>query len=245
MLEAAGRSRATRSAAARSLLDAPVPVERIPGFAEGLVSVQDAAAQHAARLLDLQHGQRVLDACAAPGGKTAHMLERADVELTALDHDAARLERVQSNLARLGLEARLIVRRRAPTRPRGGTVSRSSAYSPTCRARRRASCAAIPTSSGCAARRTSTQFAQRQREILDALWQLLARDGKLLYATCSVFHEENQVQIERFLERHRDARRLILPGPQTNRTTARGPDASGRQHDGFFYALLREGCTLP
>ena len=83
-------------------------------------------------------------------------------------------------------------------------------------------------------------FAQRQRDILDALWQLLATGGKLLYATCSVFHEENQAQIERFLERHRDARRLTLPGPHTNAQQLAGQILPDEQHDGFFYALLQK-----
>ena len=90
------------------LLERPRPVAAIPGFAEGLASVQDAAAQRAATLLDLGPGLRVLDACAAPGGKAAHMLELADVDLTALDNDAQRLERVRANLARLGLEAQMM-----------------------------------------------------------------------------------------------------------------------------------------
>ena len=159
------------------MLERPVPVERIPGFAEGLVSVQDAAAQYAARAPRCRSpASRVLDACAAPGGKTAHMLERADVELTALDNDAARLERVQSNLTRLGLEARARLRRRRATRQRGGTAGRIDAYSPTCRARRRASCAAIPTSSGCARPEDIAALrASASATILDALWQLLAQ----------------------------------------------------------------------
>ena len=87
------------------LLERPVPVTRIPGFAEGLLSVQDAGAQYAARLLDLADGQRVLDACAAPGGKAAHILEQADVSLLALDSDPLRAARVTDNLTRLGLAA--------------------------------------------------------------------------------------------------------------------------------------------
>jgi 16S rRNA (cytosine967-C5)-methyltransferase len=233
------------SMAARALggsavvLERPVGVDRIPGFHEGEVSVQDAAAQQAAVLLDAQPGERVLDACAAPGGKTAHILERADVDLAALDNDPQRLERVQSNLSRLGFEARLVCGDAAHPAPwwDGTPYARILADVP---------CSA----SGVVRRHPDikwlrrpddiARFAERQREILDALWQLLATDGKLLYATCSLFREENNDQIEEFLERHRDARRLILPGPHTNAQQLAGQILPDETHDGFFYALLQK-----
>ena len=222
------------------VLERPMPVERIPGFAEGEVSVQDAAAQYAALAARSGAGSRVLDACAAPGGKTAHILELADVDLVAVDTDPARLERVRSNLARLKLTARIACGDAADPRAwwdgkpvrahtRGRAVLGLGRRAPPSRHQVAAHGPA-----------TSRAFAQRQRDILDALWQLLASGGKLLYATCSVFHEENQEQIERFLERHHDARRLTLPGPHTNAQQLAGQILPDEQHDGFFYALLQK-----
>ena len=194
------------------LLERPMAVERIPGFTEGEVSVQDAAAQYAAPRSIRLAGARCLRRA---GGKPLTYSSTADVDLVALDNDPARLERVQSNLERLQLNARLVAATRLHPPP-GGTDALLTAYSRTCRAPRPASCAAIPTSSGCADRATSRASRSASATSCDALWQLLASGGKLLYATCSVFHEENQAQIARFLERHRDARRLTLPGPHTN-----------------------------
>lgn len=221
------------------MFERPVPVERIPGFRAGEVSVQDAAAQYAARLLDAQPGERVLDACAAPGGKTAHILERADVDLVALDNDAARLELVQSNLSRLHLSAKLVC---------GDAANPAAWWDDTPYARILAD---VPCSASGVVRRHPDikwlrraedirSFADRQQAILDALWPLLATDGKLLYATCSVFREENHEQIEHFLTRHRDARRLTLPGPHTNAQQLAGQILPDEQHDGFFYALLQK-----
>jgi 16S rRNA (cytosine967-C5)-methyltransferase len=217
----------------------PVPVERIPGFSEGCVSVQDAAAQYAAVLLDAKPGQRILDACAAPGGKTAHMLERAELDLTAVDNDEARLERVASNLSRLSLTAKLVC----------GDAAQPDAWwdgTPY-----EAILADVPCSASGVVRRHPdvkwlrrpsdiARFAERQRELLESLWRLLARDGKLLYATCSVFREENHEQIRWFLERHRDARRLTLPAPHTNAQQLAGQILPDERHDGFFYALLQK-----
>jgi 16S rRNA (cytosine967-C5)-methyltransferase len=221
------------------MLQHAVPVSRIPGFLEGDVSVQDAAAQAAASYLDLQPGLRVLDACAAPGGKTAHVLECADVELLALDTDATRLERVQANLTRLCLRAHLI---------RGDAADPHAWWDSKPYARILAD---VPCSASGVVRRHPDikwlrrpddipRFAERQRAILDALWQLLISDGKLLYVTCSVFFEENNDQIERFLERHHDARRLSLPGPHTDVQRLAGQILPDETHDGFFYALLQK-----
>ncbi|MEO7729288.1 MAG: 16S rRNA (cytosine(967)-C(5))-methyltransferase RsmB [Burkholderiales bacterium] len=226
----------------------PVGVERIPGFADGLVSVQDAAAQQAAPLLDAQNGMRVLDACAAPGGKTTHLLEIADVAITALDRDAARLERVRQNLERLGGDAKLLaadandvgswwdgksfdrILADAPCSA-SGVVRRH----PDIKWLRRAS--DIP------------QFAAEQKTMLDALWRLLASGGKLLYTTCSIFQEENALQVADFLTRHADAKLLPLCGVNALEGTPDGqllPDIKDGQllpnseHDGFFYALLQK-----
>jgi len=221
------------------LLERPRPVAGISGFADGLVSVQDAAAQRAAPLLDLGPGLRVLDACAAPGGKAAHMLELADVDLTALDSDAARLERVRANFARLGLAARVVC---------GDACDPGNWWDgrPFDRI-----LADVPCSASGVVRRHPdikwlrrpadiAQFALVQRRMLDALWQLLASGGKLLYATCSVFHEENHLQVAEFLKRQRDAQRLTLPGADTNQQQPMGQMLPDERHDGFFYALLQK-----
>ena len=225
--------------AAAVILDKALPAERIPGFVEGLVSVQDPAAQLAAPLLDLEDGMRVLDACAAPGGKAAHALELADVQLTALDHDAARLERVHANLARLGLAARVVCGDACePARWWDGTPYQRILLDAPCSA------------SGIARRRPDikwlrratdiARFAHTQGAMLDALWQLLASGGKLLYATCSVFHEENRDQVARFLDRHRDAVRVILPAVDNDTELPAGQLLPDERHDGFFYALLQK-----
>jgi 16S rRNA (cytosine967-C5)-methyltransferase len=230
---------ATLVGATAVTLEAPLPAARIPGLAEGLVSVQDAAAQLAAPLLDLADGQRVLDACAAPGGKTTHILEQADVVVTALDDDEGRLARVRANLARLGLSAQVVCGDAAEPAAwwDGEAYDRILADVPC-------------TASGIARRHPDIkwlrrpndieQFARAQRRILDALWQLLRRDGKLLYATCSVFQEENHLQVERFLQGHPDARRLNLGAADTDPHTPAGQLLPDPQHDGFFYALLRK-----
>ena len=225
--------------AAAVILKKALPATRLPGFKEGLVSVQDAAAQLAAPLLDLAGGMRVLDACAAPGGKTGHALELANVDLTALDNDAPRLERVRANLERLGLEARIV---------RGDACEPAAWWDGIAfdRILLDAPCSA----SGIARRhpdikwlRRATdiaQYAQLQSRMLDALWQTLSSGGKLLYATCSVFQEENREQIERFLERHRNARRLALPAVDHDIHARAGQLVPDARHDGFFYALLQK-----
>lgn len=221
------------------LLHKALPAGRIPGLAEGLVSVQDAAAQHAAPLLDLRDGQRVLDACAAPGGKTGHLLELADVQLTALDSSAERLARVRANLERLGLAARVVCGDACepPSWWDGKSFDRILADAP---------CSA----SGVARRHPDikwlrretdlARFADTQGRMLDALWQALASGGKLLYVTCSVFREENSEQVARFLERHRDAARLALSAVDNDIKLPAGQLLPDGRHDGFFYALLQK-----
>jgi 16S rRNA (cytosine967-C5)-methyltransferase len=215
------------------LLERPVAVERLPGFMQGEVSVQDAGAQRAAELLELSAGQRVLDACAAPGGKSAHILERAEVALTALDIDAARCERLRRNLERLGLRAE--VRAADCIAPQawwdGVAFERILADVPC-------------TGSGVARRHPDIKwlrraqdvaaFATRQLAILQALWRVLAPGGKLLYATCSVFAQENQQLVDSFLARCADARAAPLPPAEPSQWLP------GPQHDGFFYALIQK-----
>jgi 16S rRNA (cytosine967-C5)-methyltransferase len=214
-------------------LEHPVAVDRLPGFGDGLVSVQDGGAQLAAGFLDVADGIRVLDACAAPGGKTAHLLELANLDLTALDHDAKRLEKVEQNLKRLGLQAKTLV----------GDAAMPGAWwdgKPFQRI-----LADVPCSASGVARRHPdikwlrrasdlAQFAEQQARIVDALWLCLEQDGKLLYVTCSIFAQENTRQIQDFLARHDDARLLGLQGP-TQADLQLLPD---QEHDGFYYALL-------
>jgi 16S rRNA (cytosine967-C5)-methyltransferase len=217
-------------------LGRPVPVERLPGFTEGLASVQDWGAQQAAPLLDARAGMRVLDACAAPGGKTAHLLELADVDLTALELDAARACRIGDTLRRLGLRARVEV---ADCRDAAWWDGR-----PFDRI-----LADVPCSASGVARRHPdikwlrrpgdvARFAGTQCEILDALWRRLAPGGKMLYATCSLFREENGRQIAAFVARHGDAQRLPMLDNDERCEWQLLPDAD---HDGFYYALLAKG----
>lgn len=207
-------------------LTKPVPVDKLPGFAEGVVSVQDAGAQLAASWLEVKDGMRVLDACAAPGGKTGHLLEIADLDLTAVDVDTARLARVSSNLARLGLSAQTVA----------GDAARPATWwdgKPFDRV-----LADVPCSASGVVRRhpdikwtrrpTDAQtFARQQIGFLDALWALVVPGGKMLYATCSIFPAENRRQIDNFLTRHVNASLerdiQLLPS---------------EEHDGFYYALL-------
>lgn len=234
------------------LLARPVAVDRLPGFFEGRVSVQDWGAQQAARLLDVHDGQRVLDACAAPGGKTTHILELADVELLALDAEALRAARIEENLQRLGLRARVQVadcRRIA----RLDDLAGGRPFQPFDRILADVPCSA----SGVVRRHPDIKwlrreqdiagFARAQREILDALWHVLAPGGKMLYCTCSLFPQENGAQIDAFLHRHADARCLPLA---QNRVDAASVSCSAAspflqltpqaEHDGFFYALLQK-----
>jgi 16S rRNA (cytosine967-C5)-methyltransferase len=206
----------------------PVGVDRLPGFFDGRVSVQDPGAQRAAELLAPLPGSRVLDACAAPGGKTAHLLEQADLDLLALDLKPARCRRVADGLARLKLQAHV--------------------EAADCTQRARwwdgrpfdAVLADVPcTASGVVRRNPDAKwlrrdddvasFARAQARILDALWPVLRPGGRLLYATCSVFPEENGQQVAAFLQRQADARHVLaeqlLPASDS---------------DGFYYCLIEK-----
>ena len=215
------------------LLPQPVPVSRLPAFETGEVSVQDAGAQRAARCLDLAPGQRVLDACAAPGGKAAHIVESAEVNLTALDADPRRCERMRRNFERLGLSAQVLTTdcTRLDDWWDGVAFERILADVP-CSAsgvvRRHPDVKWLRRSSDLAA------FAARQAAILSALWRVLGAGGKLLYVTCSVFAQENEAVIDAFAAYAPALQRLALPdGAQAQCL----PDA---EHDGFFYALLQK-----
>ncbi|MBI5439469.1 MAG: 16S rRNA (cytosine(967)-C(5))-methyltransferase RsmB [Nitrosomonadales bacterium] len=219
-------------------LEKPVAVDKLPGFFDGMVSVQDAGAQYAARLLDLRDGMRVLDACAAPGGKTAHILESAAVRMVAVDKDEKRLRRVAENLRRLGLSAQLVHGDAAePERWWDGEPFQRILADVPCSAsgvvRRHPDIKWLRRSTDIAG------FAAQQLNIMRVLWRLLAQDGKLLYATCSVFRQENGEVIAAFLAQQPDARRLPinLPG------SSNGQILPDNQHDGFFYALLQKQRT--
>ncbi len=236
---------ATHLGADAVMLEKPIPVEHIPGFIDGVVSVQDYGAQMAAHLLNPETGAKILDACAAPGGKTGHLLELFDVELTALDNDAARLQRVQSNLTRLKLNASLVVGDAATFKPE--TIFDYILADVPCSAsgivRRHVDIKWLRRETDIAS------FTQQQSAILQHLWQLLAKGGKLLYVTCSIFNEENQQQIDQFLLKNADATQLPLlltKDVDNNIDTKYVQDAKSvqlipnRQHDGLFYALLQK-----
>lgn len=218
------------------VLASPKPVHDIPGFTEGWWSVQDLSAQQAGRLLPVRDGDHVLDACAAPGGKTAHLLERASLHLLALDADAGRLARVGETLDRLGLSGP------------GVTLQCADAGVPDAWWNGQpfdAVLADVPcTASGVVRRHPDIRWLRReadiartasvQRRLLDALWKTLRPGGHLLYATCSFFPEEGEQQVTAFVQRTPDAVRLDAPGQIL--PLAQGPDTV--VGDGFFYALF-------
>ncbi len=218
----------------------PQDVTALPGFAAGRLSVQDEAAQLAAELLELAPGQRVLDACAAPGGKTCHLLEREPglAEVVALDADAGRLERVEQNLARLGLTARtLAADGRAVADWWDGTPFQRILLDAPCSAT-----GVIRRHPDIKLTRQASDIAplmQLQGELLDALWPTLEVGGILVYATCSVLPEENSSNLAAFLARTPGARELDIPAPwglaqPHGRQLLPQPDG----HDGFYYCKL-------
>ncbi|MDM9558838.1 MULTISPECIES: 16S rRNA (cytosine(967)-C(5))-methyltransferase RsmB [Bordetella] len=235
-LRAAGID-ATPTGPAGLVLAQARPVTQLPGFAEGWWSVQDAGAQLAAPLLGVRDGERVLDACAAPGGKTAHLLELADIDLLALDADAGRLQRVEQNLDRLGLRSERVA------------LAAADAADPDAWWDGRpfdAVLADVPcTASGIVRRHPDIRWLRRapdvartaalQARIVDALWRTVAPGGRLLYVTCSIFPAEGADQAAGFLRRHPDARRLDAPGQLLPVAIDATPQD---QHDGFFYALF-------
>ena len=224
------------------------PVMSLPGFAEGHFSVQDAAAQLAAPLLldgltaPGDGRLNILDACAAPGGKTAHLLELADCDVTALDIDARRCERIAQNLARLGLQAHIVV----------GDASRPDDWwdgRPYDGILLDAPC----TASGIVRRHPDVRWLRRptdiaqlaaiQARLLATLWPLLKPGGRLVYCTCSVFRAEGEQQAQAFVAHHADAALMPSPGhllPQGSSKDAVFPDNLMREHDGFYYAVLEK-----
>ena len=261
------------------VLDQPCPVQQLHGFAEGEVSVQDGAAQRAARLLmgdghgngqgggqganwrmTLPANARVLDACAAPGGKTAHLLELADIDLLALDSDPLRLARVQDTLNRLQFPSSTRAELKAadardPKAWWDGRPFDAILLDAPC------------TASGIVRRHPDVRWLRRaddihalariQAQMLDALWPLLAPGGRLLYATCSIFLPEGQGQIDAFMQRLPPGTALLDPGSPGHLLPSRdnglqGGLQGGRQgaasrspalQDGFFYALIHKPHT--
>lgn len=222
------------------VLEQPVNVEKLPGFSEGLVSVQDTAAQLAAELLDVQPGHSVLDLCAAPGGKTAAVLERQtkSVSMMAVDIDEIRLERVKDNLQRLKLQAKVVAG--DATEPEawvmGQTFDRILVDAP---------CSAL----GVIRRHPDIKILRResdisalqsiQQQILCKAWELLVPGGVLLYATCSVLKQENERQIEIFLSKHQDAvEQTIAADWGIKRQFGRQVLTGDLEMDGFYYAKL-------
>lgn len=228
-------------------------VSALPGFADGHFSVQDAAAQLAAPLLlnELRPAGgdaarlNILDACAAPGGKTAHLLELADCEVTALDIDARRCERIAQNLQRLGLQAHIVVG--DASRPKDwwdGRLYDGILLDAPC------------TASGIVRRHPDVRWLRRptdiaqlasiQAKLLDTLWPLLKPGGRMVYCTCSVFRAEGEQQVQTFVAHHTDALLMPSPGhllPQSGASDAVFPDNLLREHDGFYYALLEKRST--
>ncbi|WP_369985764.1 16S rRNA (cytosine(967)-C(5))-methyltransferase RsmB [Thalassolituus sp.] len=223
-------------------------VTALPGFIDGDVSVQDEAAQLAAQLIAPQAGEYVLDACAAPGGKSAHLLESGDIHLTAVDADEARLERVHENLARLDLSANVVCMDMCSDEvwwPEFcGDEAENTGFD--------AILLDVPCSATGVIRRHPdirmlrrrediAQLVAVQGEILDRAWQMLKPGGRLLYATCSVLPEENSEQIVRFVDRQADATLVTLDkdwGIACNAGRQLFPTPQG--HDGFYYALLHK-----
>ena len=231
-----------------------LPVQELPGFADGAVSVQDAAAQMAAPLLlaglDLERPLRVLDACAAPGGKTAHLLEwagpQAPLQVTALDVDPQRCERIRGTLTRLGLQAQVLAADAG--RPQdwwqqhcGGEPFDAILLDAPC------------TASGIVRRHPDVRWLRRESDIaqlaaiqahlLATLWPLLRPGARMLYCTCSVFRAEGDAQVQAFLAHNTDARLLPSPGHLLPGLGSNGkgvPDNLPGEHDGFFYALLQK-----
>ena len=245
VLESAGVA-STLTAQGAVMLEKGRAVQDLPGFLEGAVSVQDSAAQLAAPLLldGLRSEQplRLLDACAAPGGKTAHLLELADCELLALDVDPQRCEKIEQTLHRLGLSAQVLAADAADVATWwDGRLFDAILLDAPCSA------------SGIVRRHPDVrwlrretdieQLAQAQARLLGALWPLVKVRGRLLFSTCSVFRAEGDLQVKTFLAHNTDARLLPSPGHLLPRSVANGahlPENALSDNDGFFYALLEK-----
>ncbi len=222
------------------LLATPQDVFQLPGFSDGDVSVQDGAAQLVAAIVDVKPNQRILDACAAPGGKTCHLLEQEPANhVTALDIDASRLTQIEQNTDRLQLKATLIAADAAD-------VSQWWDNTPFDRILIDAPCSGtgvIRRHPDIKQLRRDTdidQLVATQQQLLENLWPLLNTDGLLIYTTCSVLKRENEQQMMAFLAQHPDAEEVLLtPEPATRQTVGYQRLPGQQNMDGFFYACLR------
>lgn len=229
-------------------------VTTLPGFADGAVSVQDEAAQLAAQILAPKNGERVLDACAAPGGKSCHLLESADISLVAVDADESRLARVHENLARLGLAAEVVCA--DVTQVDTKNVAKEDAWwgfdeeNPFDAILLDVPCSATgvirrhPDIRMLRRREDIEQLQTVQAEILERAWTLLKPGGRLLYATCSVFPQENSEQVIAFVNKHSEASVATLDatwGMSCDAGRQLFPQTDG--HDGFYYALLHKASV--
>ena len=237
---------ATATDDAAIVLEHPVGVQRLPGFDQGWVSVQDTAAQMAVPLLlngmPTTNKLSILDACAAPGGKTAHLLELSEAHVLAMDIDSARTSRIDDNLSRLGLQADVVTA--DASRPQdwwNGQHFDAILLDAPC------------TASGIVRRHPDVRWLRRetdiaqlaviQKRMLQALWGVLRPGGRLLYCTCSLFFAEGDGQVQTFLRHNTDAVLLPSPGhlmPQNVAKVGMVPDNGQRDHDGFYYALLQK-----
>ncbi len=220
-------------------LEKPIDVNKLPGFDQGWVSIQDAAAQQAARLLDCQPGDNVLDCCAAPGGKTCHILEQTPTikAMTAIDIEEGRLIRVQENLARLNLTANVITADAAQKDWWSGELYDRILLDAPC------------SGTGVIRRHPDIKWLRKasdidnlvvlQQQILANIWSLLKPGGTLLYATCSILPQENNEQIQKFVEENTDAELISIAKSQTNPEQIGWQILPGDQNmDGFYYAKL-------
>lgn len=231
------------------VLDKPLPVQRIPGFDTGLVSVQDASAQMAASLLldgiSQENHLRILDACAAPGGKTGHLLELTDGDVTALEVDPRRSTRIAQNIGRLGLTARVLTADAlTPHVWWDGKPFDAILLDAPC------------TASGIVRRHPDVRWLRREADIgqlaalqmkmLQTLWPLVSPGGRLLYCTCSLFLAEGDGQVQTFLAHNTDATLLPSPGhllPGSTVNVGDVPDNHASDHDGFYYALFQKSLV--
>lgn len=225
------------------LLSHPYPVEKIPGFADGWFAVQDGAAQQAAHLLPINVSDTVFDACAAPGGKTCHILDLHDCEVTAADVDQNRLERVSENFARLGVNAKLL----CEDLTKSNTINKLADYDH------------ILVDAPCSAtgvirrhpdikwlRRNDdiNELAKTQATILKRLWDKVKTGGTMLYATCSILPEENQQQMVAFLAQHSDAKLLPILDNESIENPGWQILPGEQGMDGFYYCLIQKNITL-
>jgi len=226
------------------MLEKAVDVEKLPYFSEGWVSVQDGSAQFAAEILDVFENAHVLDACAAPAGKTAHLLEKnPHIKMWALDKDESRVLQIHNTLNRLNLltenvKIQAVEAQNIEQWWNGQLFDRILLDAPC-------------SGSGVIRRHPDIKLLRKpkdiqtlvenQKQLLEALWKVLAKGGKLLYATCSVFRQENDLQIQGFIQRHHDAKALELPFEIGRKMSVGRQILSGQNNlDGFYYALLQK-----